>query len=323
MQQINLNPSNPPEWTTYFIGGLNVYTWTLANLAQYCESWTHGPSIPINVVFLVHYRGGDSSYCQEIAQSIETEMGLASPTVPIIYVTFDCRNHGQRLIDDTHNHGWKSGNPSHALDMSLAIDGNVQDLRLIMEWLPLCLDLDRYLPASDSGCDPTISWQNVVMGVSLGAHTTFRFCSEYPQLVRAACPIVGCSDLLLLLVNRLLGQKTHDYKKYFYHEYKELPLSPEQRLLYPKQVHDRISLQDERIFERFPSQISMFVVFGDSDTLVPPHFSKPWADTLAASNQDTCVYVQPGVAHDFTAESLKAMTHWLRQRFDDWASPTK
>lgn len=315
MQQFT--SSHALECATYFIGGINVHTSTSASLSQYCEG-SSGPLVPINVVYLVHYRGGDSRYCQQIAQNIDAEIASSS-SVPILYVTFDCRNHGERLVNEDRNHGWKSANPSHALDMALVIDGNVQDLRLIMDWLPLCLDLDRYLPAGDGDC-PTISWRNTVIGVSLGAHTTFRFCNEYPQLVRAACPIVGCSDLLLLLVNRLLGQKTHDYKKYFYHEYNELGLSPEQRALYPKQVHDRISHQDLQIFEQFPSQISMFVVFGDKDTLVPPHFTKPWADTLAASNANTKVLVQSDVAHDFTPESLHAMSQWLAQQFSQWST---
>lgn len=101
----------------------------------------------------------------------------ASAEIPnTLVVTFDSRNHGERLVDDQKNGTWMDGNATHALDMysimylnstgsksDLGIYlnndrmGNVSDISLLIDLLPSFLGVDVH--------------RFGVAGVSLGGHS--------------------------------------------------------------------------------------------------------------------------------------------------------
>ncbi|EGW34658.1 uncharacterized protein SPAPADRAFT_57709 [Spathaspora passalidarum NRRL Y-27907] len=311
----------------YNVGGISTYVYNSDLLVPYIKQFDdanlpHIEEIPINVLYLVHQRGGDHRFTESIAYNVLKQFYEKRPasddTTPLICVTFDIRNHGERLVDELRNSGWTKGNQSHAVDMVSGIEGNVRDLKLIIDYLPSYLNLNHFLGAQFRERNPSceIKFRNLLSGYSLGGHTVFRFASEYPELVKIINPVVGCHDLTSLLVNRLkqtpLDSPSY-HKKYFYFHYDELDLNTEQKQLnYPEVFHKRLSYEDTRIFENFPmNKIKMFAAFGKEDTLVPVKLSSVWCDVYVNSNSACEVFVQEGVGHDVTPEMIDRFTTWL------------
>lgn len=300
-------PLIPPK--EFFVGGFTIKVFNTECLASYIEKCnnTHGlEEIKINVLYLVHQRTGDDSYTSAIAQHI-IESFTKQNDAPLIAVTFDLRNHGKRVVDEFRNDTWKGGNKNHAMDMVSAIHGNVADLKLIVDYLPVCLDLDPL----NKDPDMPIKFNNIVAGYSLGGHIVIRFANAYPGLVSIINPNIGCYDMSSLLINRL--KKTSNYdKKWFYCNYDELELTPEQKELYPESLHKLVSKEDIQIFEDFPfDKVKMFASFYSDDPLVPSRISLLWADMYMNDNSATEVYIEEGRKHDISPEMVSKFTEWL------------
>ncbi|RLV91239.1 hypothetical protein JA1_004018 [Spathaspora sp. JA1] len=317
----------------YNIGGISTYVYNSDLLVPYIKQFDdanlpHIEEIPINVLYLVHQRGGDHRFTESVAYNVlkqfyskrsqSTGAGEEETTIPLICVTFDIRNHGERLVDELRNSSWTKGNQSHAVDMVSGIEGNVRDLKLIIDYLPSYLNLDHFLGEEFRERNPSceIKFNNILSGYSLGGHTVFRFASEYPELVKIINPVVGCHDLTSLLVNRLKQtsiESSSYLKKYFYFNYPELDLNTEQKQLnYPEIFHKSLSKQDIKIFENFPmNHIKMFACFGKEDTLVPPKLSSIWCEIYVNSNAASEVFIQEGVGHDVTPEMIDRFSTWL------------
>lgn len=317
-----------------FIGGIKTFVYNTESLAPYIEQFNGNANtksaglsasvheLPVNVHYLVHYRGGDYTFTESVAYNVLQQYYAkkeANP-VPLICITFDNRNHGTRVVDKKYNSSWKSGNETHGLDMMSQIHGNVQDLKLITEYLPGYLNLEYHL--SDFvkyELEAKIKFRNIFSGYSVGGHTVIRFAHKYPELVQVLNPVVGCSALTNLLVNRLLKYKPGDAnfdKKWFYSDYRELPLTDEQRQRqYPEAFHNQLSQEDIAIFENFPfASIDTFASFGADDALVPPSLTKLWIELYENNNQNTSLVVYEGVGHDVTAQMIDEFTSWLVTR---------
>ncbi|KAI3404676.2 hypothetical protein KGF56_002510 [Candida oxycetoniae] len=308
----------------YLIGGINTYVYNTETLRSYIESFDNSPTnvddIPINVLYLIHQRGGDHKYTEALAYTILDQYYTKSSKAsvePLICVTFDLRNHGSRMINKARNQDWIKGNDLHALDMFSSIMGNVADLKLIMDFLPSYLDLESLLTGEFKQQNQhwNFRFRNILSGYSLGAHTVFRFVNEYPGLVHIINPVVGCVDLSSLLINRLKQNslESEDYdKKWFYYTYDELNLTKEEKHKYPEHLHKYLSQQDEEIFENFPmNEIKMYAAFGAEDQLVPKKLSSVWCDSYMNTNDSTEVFIQDGVGHDVTNEMVDKFTSWL------------
>lgn len=312
-----------------FIGGINTFVYNSEALVPYVQKFNDQASsaedhaslkdLPVNVHYLVHYRGGDHTFTESVAYNVLQQYyskKQADP-VPLICVTFDNRNHGTRTVDKKYNSSWKSGNDTHGLDMVSQIHGNVQDLKLITEYLPSYLNLEYHM--SDfvkHNVETKVQFRNIFSGYSVGGHTVIRFAHKHPELITVLNPVVGCSALTNLLLNRLLKIKSDhaDFdKKWFYADYSELPLTEEQReKQYPEAFHKDLSQEDISIFENFPfASINTFASFGADDTLVPPSLTRLWIELYENNNPQTKLVVQPGVGHDVTAEMIDTFTSWL------------
>ncbi|EAZ63741.1 hypothetical protein PICST_51371 [Scheffersomyces stipitis CBS 6054] len=324
MKLFEFDPSSYSK-QTFLIGGINTYVYNSAGLAEYVQSFNTQVNvleIPINVIYLVHQRGGDYKYTESLAYTILKQYygKKGKVDVPVICVTFDNRNHGERTVSEKNNSSWNSGNDTHGVDMISSIDGNIADLKLIMEYLPSYLNLAYYVsPLLKKEYLTEIKFRNVLSGYSLGGHTVIRFASRYPHLVDAINPVVGCPDMTSLLINRLFKRRPDSpefSKKYFYFNYQELGLSDEQKeKYYPEAFHRYVSKQDQAIFENFPmSKIKMFAAYGAEDKLVPTGLSTVWADLYGNTNGNTEVFVQEGVGHDTTPEMVDKFTTWLAQK---------
>lgn len=329
MQQFEFDPSSFSK-KDYNIAGVTTHVYNGDCLGPYIdkinklyaddwESHSKLVDIPIHVVYILHGRGQDYSYSESIAYTLLNQYYAKKLVVqvPLVCITFDMRNHGERLIDEARNTSWKSGNQTHALDMISSIDGNAADLKLIIEYLPSYLNLEFLLDSKlKSELGSTIKYVNILSGISLGGHTVIRFASQYPHLVDIINPIIGCNDLSTLLINRLIETPidSPDYdKKLFYYNYDELPLSNQQRQYeYPEFFHKYLSIEDKKIWEDFPmSKIKLFATFGEQDTLVPPKLSKFWIESYLSTNDDSESFTQENAGHECTPEMIDKFTTWL------------
>lgn len=330
--QMLQHPYNANEFSqkTYQIAGLTTHVYNSDKLASYIQHANdqlkkpgdqrkHFPSIPVHVLYLVHHRGGDYHDTEMLAYNL-LHRYYANKTdveIPLVCVTFDNRNHGERLISKQRNLLWTLGNDTHALDMISDIDGNVEDLKLIMNHLPLYLNLEYYVDRNvkeEMGIN--IKYVNGIAGVSLGGHTVVRFALKYPDLVDILMPFVGLVDLSSLLIHRLLKTPVTDPaydKRMFYYNYSELPLNDDQRRVqYPEFFHKYLAQRDQQIFEQFPmSKIKMFAAFGADDTLVPAKLSTIWCEQYINTNDSSEFFVQPNTGHETTAEMIEKAGQWL------------
>ena len=304
---------------TYNIGGIATHVYNSDKLASYVEQFNKVDHpvdvIPINVVYLIHHREGNYKYTEAVAYNYLKQYYEKKSNVetPLICITFDIPNHGQRLIDNENNQGWNENNQNHAIDMMSIIDSTIQNIKLIMDFLPSYLNLDYYLTPEFRAINQSteIKFNNILCGYSLGGHVVIRYAMQYPQLVQAIHPVVGCSDLTSLFITRLRSIKDND-KKFFYFNYDELDLSNDEKLKYPESLHKKISKQDQAIFENFPmNKIKMFACFGKDDTLVPQNLSSVWCDLYLNTNDSTGVYIAEGVGHDVTDKMIDNFTTWL------------
>lgn len=314
----------------YNIAGMTTHVYNSDSLVPYIkaqnelfkhpgEHRNHANHIPIHVLYLVHQRGGDYHFTELVAYQLLHQYYEKKDKVdiPLMCVTFDNRNHGERLISKKRNSAWSSGNDTHAIDMISDIDGNVEDLKLIMNHLPLYLNLEYYVdPFVKTELGINIQYVNGILGVSLGGHTVIRFASKYPDLVDLMIPFVGCIDLSTLLINRLLKTPIDDPsydRRMFYFNYDELSLNDDQRRdHYPEFFHKYLAQRDQQIFEDFPMlKIKMFAAFGADDTLVPPKLSTVWCELYQNTNDGTEYFVEEGVGHDVTETMIQHALTWL------------
>ncbi|KAK6461954.1 hypothetical protein DFJ63DRAFT_206859 [Scheffersomyces coipomensis] len=306
----------------YFIAGITTYVYNGSVLEDYVKKFNteHHKEIPINVLYLIHQREGSYKSTESFAYNILKqfyEKKQGDVKVPLICVTFDNRNHGEKLIDKLKNLDWKRGNETHAIDMVSGIDGNVADLKLLIDYLPGYLNLDYYLSDKvKQEVQPEFKFKNSISGYSLGGHTVIRFASKYPDLVEILNPVVGCSDLSSLLINRLKSNRIESEaydKKYFYFNYPELDLTEDQKKhQYPEYFHNYLSKQDQAIFENFAMhKIKLFASFGAKDTLVPPKLTTVWTELYENTNNDSQVFIQEDAGHEATPEMFDKFTTWL------------
>lgn len=119
----------------------------------------------------------------------------------------DQRNHGTREIYPLANESWNKSNPHHAQDMFGITTGTVLDTSLLIDALPGYL----FLPSSSpSPSPPPVFDQNLVLGVSLGGHSTWQSLFTNPA-VTSGVSIIGCPDFPELMRDRARLSKRDSY----------------------------------------------------------------------------------------------------------------
>lgn len=299
------------------IGGIPVKVYNLKQLEAYLQKITPTTSdqgvteIPINILYLLHGRESKYQATEECGYHMVDRFYAkknGTVEVPLVFITFDLPNHGERNINKVLNLAWDEGNSKHAADMIALIDNSVVELKFIMEQLPFHLNFDHYIPLD---LDYKLQFKNILSGYSLGAHITFRFAIKYPENVDIINPTIGCTELSSLLIERLLSVKPTGIKR-FLQEYEELDLNDSQALAYPKSLHKYVSSVDDAIFNDFPfEKVNMFASFGETDQLVPLSYSKLFCELYNVQNPNTGIFVQPQVGHKVTVEMLDNFVDWL------------
>ncbi|KAI0077269.1 hypothetical protein K474DRAFT_1707442 [Panus rudis PR-1116 ss-1] len=146
-------------------------------------------SRPVAVLFLLHGRYGSANAVEWVAESllngIRNREAERHAEHELLIVTFDHRNHGERLVNPVANHHWQKEKPEqhnerHAIDMYSIQVGTTRDVSFLIDFLP------AYLYPND---EREISkW--LVAGISLGGHSTWLSLRHEPR-VTVGIPIIG------------------------------------------------------------------------------------------------------------------------------------
>jgi pimeloyl-ACP methyl ester carboxylesterase len=281
------------------IGGIVVYVYGLKEIDAFTDRLT--------ILYLAHNRTRTYLVTEGIAHEVlhryNEDKGVTN--LPLIAVTFNMRNHGDRMVSESANRTWKDGNELHGIDLLSSIDGSADDFKLVMKYLP------GYL-----GFSGTI--YNVLGGVSLGAHTAWRLTTELPNLV-GMFAVVGCPNLTGLLCSRLGIEVKKNGVLVPSHEFYRLPydglvsyMDDIQRARWPRWLHDIVRSGDSAIQDGgFPKNVKLLLQNGAKDPLVPAHYTTQWVNSVSRKERDIEYFVQENTGHSCTKEMVYNIAAWL------------
>jgi pimeloyl-ACP methyl ester carboxylesterase len=306
---------------TIVIAGIQVYVYGLSQLA------TLSSSDNLAVLFLAHPRGSSYKHSEEVAQFCldhyyqQRSNGAESQLPHLIAVTFDLRNHGARQIDTEYNNDWTKGNKAHGPDLATMVQGSSEDMVMVIEYLP------AYIPQYFENINPG-KYINIVAGVSLGGHVSWRVAGMIPEKIYAIAPIIGSPNLSLLVLDRMGKQlagtawdaaalqfKEQDNNQNIPLSYEQVAatvgLTEEQKLRYPKVLYQLLSEKDQ-LLVNLPRHVKILMQCGADDPLVPPIFTKQWYEERQKTTKDSVeLYLQPSTGHEFTVEMKDRGAKWL------------
>ncbi|UKZ68253.1 uncharacterized protein TrAtP1_009289 [Trichoderma atroviride] len=180
-------PSTTPRSskTSIAIGGVIIYVYGLEELKQ-------KSGVDVGVLYLAHNRTRTYLVTEGIAHEIlhRYRNDGRRKRIEMIAVTMNMRNHGDRQVSRDANLTWSGGNDNHAMDLISMISGATQDFKLVLDFLPAYLS-------------QFTRFHNIMLGVSLGAHTAWRMALAAQGQIEAFGMVVGCPNLTSLLLERL------------------------------------------------------------------------------------------------------------------------
>lgn len=297
---------------TFVLGGVKFYLYNVDKVRDHVESFVwkddSQSEITINVLYLVHQREGDHTYTEAVGKQIILHFRKFNES-PLMAITFDSRNHGERTVNFQRNKSWDEGNSSHGLDMASCIDGDIHDIKLAIDYLPVHLNLSAHLGILAK--DVKFRFRNILSGFSLGAHTVIRMAARYPDLTAIVNPNIGCAYLSNLLITRLRNSRDYAFK-YYAQSYKDLNLTTEQQVLYPKPLHEILASDDHEIANNFPhAETLVFANFYSGDPLVPSKVSASWVKAALNLNSESQAFYEEGAVHDITFTMVQKFEDWL------------
>ncbi|KAF5660356.1 alpha beta hydrolase family domain-containing protein [Fusarium circinatum] len=261
--RFSLPPTTPrSSKSSFVVGGVQIYLYGLEDLDD-------SPSDDIAVLYLAHNRTRTYLVTEGIAHEIlhMYRTDGRRKRMPMIAVTMNMRNHGDREIDQRANETWSSGNKNHGIDLMSMISGSAQDFKLILDYLP------AYLPRF-------CNFHNIMLGVSLGGHTAWRMASVAPGQIEAFAIVVGCPNLTSLLLSRLgldaasLGIDQDELDKVPYDELEKV-MSQEQRRRWPRALAELVREGDRKARDEFPRTVPLLMCNGKLLTDLLGLFSFP------------------------------------------------
>lgn len=296
----------------FVLGGVKFHLFNVDKVRDYVQSfvWKEDlqSEITINVLYLVHQREGDHTYTDAVGKHIILHL-RKSNNLPLMAITFDSRNHGERLVDSQRNSSWDEGNSSHGLDMASSIEGDIHDIKLAIDYLPVHLNLSAHLGVLAK--DFKFQFRNILSGFSLGAHTVIRMAARYPDLAAIVNPNIGCAYLTNLLITRLRNSSEYELT-YYEQSYEDLNLTTKQQALYPKALHKSLASDDNEIAKNFPhADLLVFANFYSGDPLVPSEISNSWVQAALNLNPKSQAFYEEGAIHDITFAMVQKFADWL------------
>lgn len=189
------------------------------------------------------------------------------------------------------------------------ISGATQDFKLVLDFLP------AYLPQFTR-------FHNIMLGVSLGAHTAWRMASMAPGQFEAYAMVVGCPNLTSLLLERLgidaaaVGAKGEELETVSYEELEGV-MDEQQRRRWPRALAEIVREGDKKILDEFPTQVPLFMCNGEYDKLVPARYTTAWLDRRKAMHNGsmdeskTRLFIQENTGHSCTKEMVAMLADWF------------
>lgn len=260
--------------TRLTIGGLRIYIYGVSTLEGY--------SGKVDVLYMFHGRTNSYESMEACAYYILAQREKFAR--PLLCVTFDMQNHGERVLDAKKNESWSENNSTHGMDMGTIIDLSVQDAIMVM----------NYLPSYFQG----YTFENFATGISMGGHACYRLAIAAPEKIKGIIPLLGCADLCTLLLNR-------------YAEWKERPSDDPQLIDSFSSLHSHLLLQDRQVKESFPLHIKVFALFGKEDKLVPAEYSTATLSAIKQRGNEVLTYFEAGTGHKTTEPMLEQVIQTL------------
>ncbi|KAJ6789458.1 hypothetical protein PWT90_00259 [Aphanocladium album] len=288
--------------TSLVIGGVRIYVYGLDELKN--------QSGEINVLYLAHNRTRTYLVTESIAHEIlhRYRSSRDAGQRGMIAVTMNMRNHGDREIHPEANLTWAQGNEKHGLDLLSSINGGTQDFKLILDYLPCYL--------SQFG-----KFHNIMMGVSLGGHTTWRMPATAPRQLEGLIIVVGCPSLTSLLLDRLdfdancVGLEGSQLHRASYDEM-EKHMTEVQKSRWPHPLANLVRQGDLDIENNFPD-LPVILCNGKYDKLVPARHTEAWLDSRRRSGlaSDMELFTQDNTGHSCTKEMVAKIADWIGERW--------
>ncbi|OWZ39271.1 hypothetical protein J010_04030 [Cryptococcus neoformans] len=180
-----------PSLTDLHISGLPIQVYGLHEVKESRR--------PLAVMIASHGRMNSKKHMKFFAQGILGELSKKNDKErlrDLIVVTFDQRNHGDRIVDKNSNLSFDE-NPKHLIDMAATIEGGCHDVSLIMDFLAPIL-----FPNGEKTVESF-----VITGISLGGHVTWKLLHDDPR-VQIGIPIIGLpfESFPIYLRDRALSQ---------------------------------------------------------------------------------------------------------------------
>lgn len=197
------------------------------------------------------------------------------------------------------------------MDLLSVISASTQDFKLILDYLP------SYLPQFTG-------FHNIMMGISLGAHSAYRLASLLqPGQVSGFAIVVGCPTLGSLLLKRLrvdatsLGTSVPELGSVSYNEL-EAVMTEEQRRKWPRAIAKIVQDSDKKVYEEFPRDVPLMICNGKQDPLVPTFFTEKWLEKRQKKepHQNVEFFVQDNTGHSCTKEMVALIADWIGNMFE-------
>ncbi|TFA98382.1 hypothetical protein CCMA1212_009851 [Trichoderma ghanense] len=305
--RFSLPPTTPrSSKTSMVIGGVTIYIYGLVELEQQS-------GVDVAVLYLAHNRKRTYLVTEGIAHEIlhRYRSDGRKKKVEMIAVTMNMRNHGDREVSREANLTWSGRNENHAIDLISMISGATQDFKLVVDFLPAYLSQFNCL-------------HNIMLGVSLGAHTAWRMALAAPGQFEAYAMVVGCPSLSSLLLERLgidaadVGVMAEELETISYEEL-EKAMDEQQKRRWPRALAELVRQDDKRLFVEFPSELPLFLCNGEYDKLVPARYTTSWLQRRNKMLQRNVMsehgkarhFIQKNTGHSCTKEMVAMLAEWL------------
>jgi hypothetical protein len=314
------------------IAGINTHVYGVDQAVKQAAADSH--TSHWIVLHLVHPRTRNYTYTERMAHlvldSYYKDSADRDPLPPLVAVTFDLRNHGERKVSEKANEDWACGNLTHAQDMVSGIIGTAQDVELVIDFFPAYLDPLIALRGAEGVIAPT-KVVNIVSGVSQGGHVSWQVAAAGKAV--AVVPIIGSPYLTFMLLQRLLVQirKLEPTEADAVLNAVGVPLyelsyadlqtkvfkgkSDHLEKYWPEALHKLVAAADNRVFTEVDrNKVSVQIINSREDPLVPARFSLPWLKkqgVLTGADSSPLLFQQDNVGHVCTPVMLDKLSEHL------------
>ncbi|EKM53986.1 uncharacterized protein PHACADRAFT_257525 [Phanerochaete carnosa HHB-10118-sp] len=268
---------------TVVVAGLPVHVFSGTSLSEITGK--------VAILFFIHGREETAREYDGRAESIVKQVASkGKSSTDLLVVTFDQRNHGERLVNRAANNRWGEGNDRHAIDMYAMYVGTVRDISYLIDFLPSYL-----FPGGEADI---AEW--AVGGMSLGGHATWFALRHEPRL-GVGVPINGCPDYLHLMSRRAAASGVAF----------EPPYVPASFLAYVRANDPAAPHTTPDASNPFAGK-KILVLAGAEDTLVPWESSEAFVKKLEVGPDGVKkVILYPGVGHKCTEEMVKETSDFV------------